>query len=109
MQQQNQRQRIYNLNNQNNRIYIRPVIRNNDHPTDREILNGLPEILIDTSKLYEEKKKCNICLDEYKTGDKATILPCIHLFHTNCIKNWLKKQNSCPICKFKLIKNNVNH
>ena len=41
-------------------------------------------------------------------GDKAIILPCIHLFHTECIKNWLKTQNTCPICKFKLTGENLN-
>ena len=106
--QQNPGQRINNLNNPNIRHFFRPVKKNYDHPTDRAILNGLPEMLIDTSKLDDEKKTCMICLEEYKTGEKATTLPCIHIFHTNCIKSWLNKQNSCPICKFKLVKNNVN-
>ena len=106
--QQNQRERINHLNNPIIRHFFRPVKKNYDHPTDREILNGLPEMLIDTSKLDDEKKSCMICLEDYKNGEKATTLPCIHFYHTNCINNWLKKQNSCPICKFKLVKNNVN-
>ena len=105
---QNQGQGINNLYNPNMRNFLRPVKKNYDHPTDLAILNGLPEMSIDTSKLDDEKKSCMICLEDYNNGDKATTLPCIHLFHTNCIKNWLKKQNSCPICKFKLVKNNVN-
>ena len=106
--QQNPGQRINNLNNPNIRHFFRPVKKNYDHPTDRAILNGLPEMLIDKSKLDDEKKICMICLEDYKNGEKATTLPCIHFFHTNCIKNCLNKQNSCPICKFKLVKNNVN-
>ena len=77
--------------------------------TDREIMNELPETTIeDVSKLDAEKKNCVICLEEFKNKDKAIILPCIHLFHKNCIKNWLKKQNSCPICKFKLTGENMH-
>ena len=80
-----------------------------EHPTDEEILNELPETQIeDVNKLDQEKKNCIICLEDFKNGDKAIILPCIHLFHTECIKNWLKTQNTCPICKFKLTGENIN-
>ena len=84
-------------------------LRNRDNPTDQEILNELPETKIeDVNKLDPEKKNCVICLEDFKNGDKATVLPCIHLFHTTCIQNWLKTQNSCPICKFKLTGENIN-
>ena len=45
------------------------------------------------------KKKCTICLEDYVNGDNSIALPCIHIFHANCIKTWLKENNSCPICK----------
>jgi hypothetical protein len=84
-------------------------LRNRDNPTDQEIMNELPETKIeDVNKLDPEKKNCVICLEDFKNGDKATVLPCIHLFHTTCIQNWLKTQNSCPICKFKLTGENIN-
>ena len=80
-----------------------------EHPTDEEILNELPETKIeDVNKLDPEKKNCIICLEDFKNGDNAIILPCIHIFHTDCIKNWLKTQNTCPICKFKLTGENMN-
>ena len=84
-------------------------LRNRGNPTDQEILNELPETTIDdVNKLDPEKKNCVICLEDFKNGDKATVLPCIHLFHTSCIQNWLKTQNCCPICKFKLTGENLN-
>ena len=114
----------YNSDNPNipirtNRI-IRPRFRlfpfgNNNYrdntvrATDEEILNNLPETQIeDVSKLDQEKKNCVICLEDFKNGDKAIILPCIHIFHNNCIKFWLKTKNTCPICKFKLTGSNIN-
>ena len=85
------------------------MMRNQEHPTDQAILNELPETQIDdVTKLDPEKKNCVICLEDFKNGDKATVLPCIHLFHTTCIQNWLKTQNCCPICKFKLTGENLN-
>ena len=112
------RQRIVPFHDINNRFSIRAIFddlysnldNNNNHirATDREILNNLPETQIeDVSKLDQEKKNCVICLEDFKNHDKAIILPCIHLFHKNCIKNWLKKKNTCPICKFKLTGSNI--
>jgi hypothetical protein len=101
---------ISNLNNINSlfeQIFSRA--RHHEHPTSQQILDALPETQIDdASKLDSEKKNCVICLEDFKNGDRATILPCIHLFHTNCIKNWLKTQDCCPICKYKLNGQNLN-
>ena len=80
------------------------------HPVPDTIVNELPEITIDSvDKLDGDKKDCTICLNSFKHGDKALILPCIHIFHTDCIKNWFKTQNTCPICKFKINANSLNN
>lgn len=101
---------ISNLNNINSLFeQLLSGSRYHEHPTSQQILNALPETQIDDiTKLDSEKRNCVICLEDFKNGDKATILPCIHLFHTECIKNWLKTQDSCPICKFKLTRQNLN-
>ena len=81
-----------------------------EHPTDKNVLDSLPTTKIeDVSKLDQEQKKCTICLEEYQKGEELIVLPCIHLFHKPCIVNWLKKQNSCPICKFKLTFENIQN
>ena len=80
------------------------------HPVPDTIVNELPEITIDSvDKLDGDKKDCTICLNSFKHGDKALILPCIHIFHTDCIKKWFKTQNTCPICKFKMDANSLNN
>ena len=50
-------------------------------------------------KLDTDKKKCTICLENYQNGDDTIALPCIHIFHADCIKTWLKNNITCPICK----------
>ena len=78
------------------------------HPVPEQIINELPEISIDSvEKLDGDKKDCIICLTPFAQGDKALILPCIHFFHTKCIKDWFKTQNTCPICKFKMDSNSM--
>ena len=45
-----------------------------------------------------EEEYCSICLDSINT--KAMILPCNHVYHKGCIKEWLcNHSNKCPICK----------
>ncbi|KAJ2843879.1 hypothetical protein J3B02_005135 [Coemansia erecta] len=47
-----------------------------------------------------DQLECAICLDEIHIGDVIRILPCPHLFHSECIDRWLLYQSSfCPLCK----------
>ena len=86
---------------------------NSDDDLDLDIKssNGLNQEIIDNmeiskikdvEKLDSDKKKCTICLEDYVNGDNSIALPCIHIFHADCIKTWLKNQNTCPICKFEI-------
>ena len=48
------------------------------------------------------KEPCVICLNEIKIGEEVYFLPCIHCFHTTCLKEWAKKSKTCPNCKFEI-------
>jgi len=63
--------------------------------------NFLEESKINDEKLIKNEniKKCTICLGDYKLGDKISYLPCFHLYHSKCIKKWLKYSKNCPLCK----------
>lgn len=39
---------------------------------------------------------CVICLDNLYD---ICMLPCEHIFHKKCIYKWMKKNNTCPICR----------
>ncbi len=53
-------------------------------------------------KVYD-KRECAICLDKIEMD--LVILRCGHPFHTNCIKGWIKNNNTCPFCRKIIIKN----
>lgn len=42
---------------------------------------------------------CTICLDDFKDDEAVVkIKKCSHLFHKQCIKEWLKNKDKCPNC-----------
>jgi len=49
-----------------------------------------------------EKQECTICKDIFKLKEHAITMPCEHSFHEDCLLPWLKKHNSCPICRHEL-------
>ena len=44
---------------------------------------------------------CSICMTSFDMGDMLIALPCDkrHHFHASCIREWLQRQNSCPLCQ----------
>ncbi|KAI9183543.1 hypothetical protein H9P43_004461 [Blastocladiella emersonii ATCC 22665] len=48
----------------------------------------------------EAEDCCAICQDEYKAGDKVLTIPgCNHFTHSTCIKPWLQRNATCPMCR----------
>ena len=45
-----------------------------------------------------EQKKCSICLEDFEVGTKIIYLPCFHYYHSECIENWTKNSDKCPLC-----------
>lgn len=43
--------------------------------------------------------KCSICQEEYVVADEVGSLKCEHKYHVDCIQQWLRLKNWCPICK----------
>ncbi len=43
---------------------------------------------------------CTICIDYLKNGQKLRCVPlCKHIFHSECLLNWLMVTEVCPNCK----------
>ena len=72
----------------------------------REIL--LPEFAknfpISIFRVYQSKneniqKECTICLEDFIIGREIITLPCFHIFHVECICDWLRRNKTCPLCK----------
>jgi len=46
--------------------------------------------------------KCAIQKEPLVIGEKATTLPCGHVFHSQAIARWLSEHHSCPVCRSEL-------
>jgi hypothetical protein len=46
-----------------------------------------------------EPDTCPICFCEYNPGAALIKLDCGHFFHKECIRKWLKRDATCPMCK----------
>jgi hypothetical protein len=57
-------------------------------------------VLEEKTEMIDTCSCCPICLSEYQTGDKVSIIcACKHAYHTDCLKLWLPRSKSCPYCR----------
>ena len=107
---------------QNNNIILRTEIININNITEEsnrgcseEYINNLEEKAVD-EELLKKKLQCSICLEDFKLNDKYIALECVepHIFHSGCetcsgIKEWLKRNNTCPMCRKEFPTNSENN
>lgn len=70
----------------------------------QEVLQRLVEEQRVESKDLEGKSEthqCSICIVDFRKSRECIIeLPeCKHMFHENCLFEWLSRHNSCPLCR----------
>lgn len=87
--------------NQENNILNEVGLRGKEKDLNT-ILKFLPVWEVRENKKHDNNNSCVVCLCEFQIGDIISALPCCHVFHTECIKNWFKNELSCPVCKFEV-------
>lgn len=48
---------------------------------------------------FDPKPDCLICQETYANEDSILKLTCNHMFHKDCVRSWLDKHNTCPVCR----------
>eukprot|EP00924_Labyrinthula_sp_SR-Ha-C_P010394 snap_masked-scaffold_23-processed-gene-5.46-mRNA-1 protein AED:0.32 eAED:0.32 QI:0/-1/0/1/-1/1/1/0/305 len=71
-------------------------------PVEKKLLSQLKESCLDLADIEEGNEQCVVCCEEQKVGDLGIKLPCFHCFHKDCIIPWLKRHNTCPVCRVPL-------
>ncbi|CAB1331922.1 unnamed protein product, partial [Coregonus sp. 'balchen'] len=59
-----------------------------------------PTPMYDAGRDGSEKKirECVICMMDFVYGDPIRFLPCMHIYHMDCIDDWLMRSFTCPSC-----------
>lgn len=71
---------------------------NNNKPgTSEEKISSIPEITFNIMA-FGNVCQCMICMDEFKDQEKVKQIKCGHIFHKECLVQWILNQNNCPIC-----------
>lgn len=77
------------------------AILNSDSNTEQELNINVPSQKYFTlpDNVKQKYSECSICYEKYYENSNISTLSCDHCFHTDCIKNWGKRKNNCPICR----------
>ena len=117
-----------NNNNENNNIFINKIINIINVLNDMQDefhdlpplinLNNLSDVIVTTDKTDLEQLKeikyndvvcdCMICMMEVKKDDIILDIECKHIFHKDCLFEYLNTYNHiCPICRKDIGKTNI--
>ncbi|XP_051117615.1 uncharacterized protein LOC127242202 [Andrographis paniculata] len=64
------------------------------------------EMLTRVAMPMDSEESCTVCLEELRGEWEGVAMPCGHVFHGDCIKQWLRTSHYCPLCRFQLPKQN---
>ncbi|KAI3819155.1 hypothetical protein L1987_12980 [Smallanthus sonchifolius] len=76
-------------------------------PAAPSVVNNLDCVTVNASD--HNGLACAICKDSLTVGSVVNRLPCLHLYHPLCIKPWLSARNTCPLCRFELLTDDVDY
>ncbi|PFH45705.1 hypothetical protein AMATHDRAFT_158125, partial [Amanita thiersii Skay4041] len=68
--------------------------------TPEEVISKLETGLYREWATADSDKRCPICLDDYEAADAVMkVGECGHWLHEECLHQWLKGANTCPVCR----------
>ncbi|WOL20662.1 E3 ubiquitin-protein ligase [Canna indica] len=73
-------------------------------PASAAAVESLETVVFDEKDMAGggSQTSCAICLDDFESASELTVMPCRHQFHSGCLKEWLLRSHSCPLCRFSL-------
>ncbi|CAF4775603.1 unnamed protein product, partial [Rotaria sp. Silwood2] len=76
-----------------------PMTLNPNPPATQENIDAVPVISFGKEPDQFNQTECAICRTNFEAGESLKKLHCGHLFHPECVANWLQITRICPICR----------
>ena len=104
--------RVNNMNQQEFDDYMNELhMRDNQKPINENVLSQLPRSRFNGNPVQQaanggpaasDESNCSICMSDYEREEEILTLTCFHKFHAQCVEEWFKSQNWCPVCRTKI-------
>ena len=76
---------------------------------EKTIIESIPFFHFSALKGSKEGLECAVCISKFEDSDVLRLLPkCRHAFHMNCIDQWLERQSTFPLCRYKFDSRDLN-
>lgn len=80
-------------------------------PATKSSIEALKEVKVDDFGTEATIEQCTICLeklsfelnenhDDHHHHEGVVSMPCSHVFHMDCIVQWLEINHKCPLCRY---------
>ncbi|KAF1879112.1 hypothetical protein Lal_00047784 [Lupinus albus] len=73
---------------------------------DPSVIETFPTLEYSAVKIHKIGKgalECAVCLCEFEDSETLRLIPvCDHVFHPECIDEWLSSHTTCPVCRTNL-------
>jgi hypothetical protein len=93
----------------NEEIEREEKIKKNKKIIEYLLENDLKAKIFTKDIVVNDCEKCSICLEAFECDkSQVSITPCKHIFHFDCLKNWLETEAlnpQCPNCKYSILSN----
>ncbi len=89
---------IPNSDVKNNVINIHQNEIKDEENDNKGIENKNNKHLITNNNL-EHQESCVICMETFQMYDRIITLECNHIYHSQCIIEWIVRSSSCPKCR----------
>ncbi|CAL0319561.1 unnamed protein product [Lupinus luteus] len=73
-------------------------------PASKTAIDSLKKVNLGKDIAMEE---CSICLVEFIGEEEVSEMPCKHMYHQECITQWLQRSGMCPLCRYSMSENST--
>ena len=80
------------------RIRDTDLITNINQNDNSKVISKIKKNIVSLEDI-DKSSTCSICLEEFNSEKEIAFLDCKHIYHMECIIEWITKDASCPLCR----------